>query len=187
MSPNRPSSSIKKRRTFCFPGGIDAKGLRELRSNLGIRGSPPLRDSMSRTLLRTTPFSLAVTGFLTSAGKSSIASVSVSTSTTFDGSPPLRSAFKRRVARPSSTIRDLDRSAAPRLRESSESSVTVELYGTSSASSLVRSIGLSSFDRPEGPGLLGDSVLCSFRRLGAGVGLKTVALLLGFPPEGLLL
>jgi hypothetical protein len=122
------------------------------------------------TKFRTFPtFSLAL--FVSE--KDSMGSSSASEWEAFDDSAPPCSTLSRRVAWPSFVMRDLVRSPAPRLRESSESSPTVESREASSASSAVRSIGF-----------LGSDVDWVFSRLGAGEE-KTVRLLLGFPKEPL--
>jgi hypothetical protein len=180
VSANHPPLLVKRRRTFCFLGGSDAKGLLELSSNLGVRCPPLLRDSMSHNLPRTNSlFSLVIAGFPVCTGISSVASVLVSPSMALDNSQPLQSASRRQATWLLSMMRDLDRLAAPGLRGSSESFVTVKLYGTSSALTFARSIGLSTFERPEGPGFP-EGVPRSFRRFGGGGELKTVALWLGF-------
>ena len=100
-------------------------------------------------MVRTTPF-------LGCSGNSSIGSVSVSESKASDSLPPLGPGFRRWVAWPSLATRALDRFSAPRLRESSESSATIELCDTGSISSFVRSIDLSKgpcLERLEGPGI----------------------------------
>ena len=179
----QPSPSVKRRTFGLWPTVNEFKGLSEINRNLGGRDPTPLR-SMFCTMLWTFPplFGRDEDSSMGCDEDPSIGSVSESGFTTFDDSLPLWPAFRRRVARPSLAMRALDRSSAPRLRESSESSAAVELGDISSASSLVRSIGLSGgsrLTRERGSGFPGRGVSRVLRRLRSCV--KTAWRLLGFP------
>jgi len=185
VSANRPSPSVKRRTFGLWFTGNEFKGLSGINCNLGGRDPTSLR-SMFCTMLWTFPFfGRDEDSSMGCDEDPSIGSVSESRFTTLDDSPPLWPAFRRRVARPSLAMRALDRSSAPRLRESSESSAAVELCDASSASSLVRSIGLSKgprLTRGRGSGFLGRDVSWVLRRLRSGM--KTPLRLLGFPGVG---